>query len=71
MNVGDLDLQVLDDLSDELLHKGVLLLQSRIICEDTDTVTGWLGPTGTQVGATWDPSGTQVGLKWDPSGTPV
>lgn len=34
VDVWDLDLQVLDDLSGQLLHKRVLLLQSWIICAD-------------------------------------
>lgn len=39
VDVGDLDLQVFDDLSDELLHERVLLLQSRILCEtQTNTI---------------------------------
>lgn len=39
VDVGDLDLQVFDDLSDKLLHERVLLLQSRILCEtQTNTI---------------------------------
>lgn len=33
VDIGDLDLNIFDDLSDELLHKSVLFLRRGVLCQ--------------------------------------